>query len=750
MASYTAIGRPVVHGEGQQKVSGSSLYGVDVTRPGMLWGKPLRSPHPHARIVNIDTSRAKRLPGVHAVITGKDLPRARIGRVLRDHPVLAHEKALFVGDKVAAIAAESPDITEEALTLIEVEYEELPAVFDPLEAMKPGAPILHPDVPSYDGLLEPLPQPTNDFCRVVWSKGDVAHGLAESDLIFEHTFTTQLMHQVYLEPHACVVEIDTSGRVQIWANNKAPFLLRRQLAAVTGLPEDRILMNPCFIGGDFGGKGDFMDVPLCYHLARVSGKPVKMAMDYVEELMAGNPRHPSLIRIKSGLKKDGTLWAREAWLVFDAGAYGGFTPVFFLAGSHHAAGCYRIPHVQIESHRVYTNNVPRGHMRAPGEPQAIFAVERHTDMIARELGRDPYEFRLQNVLKDGDANPLGERYTEIRAEETLRKAAEAFGWGQPRVRPTVGLGISLDHRAPGGYGDAEDIVTIDARGRVTLGTPIWDTGTGAQTILRQIVAEELTIPVEEVALDVLNTDGVAFDTGIGGSRGTYTEGQAALGAAQDLKAKLLGLAADLLEWPADRVTLEAGRVMLTGEPSSALALGELASRAITVTGQPIVGKCRFRGTGSEVTGFCAQVAEVEVDAETGQVRLLRFVTAHDVGTIVNPLHHQGQIEGGVIQGVGYALMEQLDSEQGRVSTLNLGDYKVPTINDVPELTTVLVGGPSGTGPYQGKGIGENSIAPVAPAIANAVEDAVGVSLTDLPITAEKVLRALKAKKGKEQ
>ena len=485
--SLSTIGRSVVRGEGPEKVSGQSVYGVDVTRPGMLWGKTLRSPLPHARIVKIDASRARRIPGVHTVLTGNDLPRSRVGQKLRDMPVLAQDRVLFVGEKVAAVAAETPEIVEEALLLIDVEYEELPAVFDPLKALELGAPILHPDLPSYEGLPEPVPYPTNDYCVTRASKGDVERGFAEADMVFEHTFTTQLLHQGYLEPHACLVELDSSGRVSIWVNNKAPYMLRQRLAAVTDLPEKQILLHPCSIGGDFGGKGDFMDVPLCYHLARVSGKPVKMAMTYIEELMAGNPRHPSVITIKTGLKKDGSLWARQANIVFNSGAYGAFSPGVFLYGDLHVAGDYRIPHVSIESHMVYTNCIPCGHMRAPGEVQAIFAVESHTDMIARELGMDPYEFRLQTVLREGDLSPIGQRLTEVRTEEVLRKAAEVAGWDRPRAGPAVGRGMSLSQQATGG-GETTATVTMESDGRVILHTTVWDTGTGAHTILRQIVA----------------------------------------------------------------------------------------------------------------------------------------------------------------------------------------------------------------------------------------------------------------------
>ncbi len=764
---YSVIGQPVARGEGGDKVSGKAVYPADIALPGMLWGKVLRSPFPHARIVRIDTTRASRVPGVHTVLTGRDLPDRRVGRRLRDMPVLARDKVLFVGEKVAAVAAEDSDAAEEALLLIDVEYEELPAVFDPLEAMTETAPVLHEGMASYEGLPQPASSINNVFAHNIWAKGDVESGFLESDLVFEHTFTTQLMHQAYIEPHACVVSVDPSqkdGRVQVWVNNKDPFVLRTQLAAVWGMPEDRIRLNPCSIGGDFGGKGSFMDVPLCYYLALHSRRPVKMVMGYIQELMAGNPRHPARITLKTGVKRDGRLWARQARVVFNSGAYGAFKPTVYLRGADHSGGAYRIPHVHIESYMAYTNNIPCGHMRAPAKPQVIFAVESHMDMIAHEMGLDPYDFRLRNVLRDGDASPTGERWHNIRAEEALRRAAEAAQWGTPPSslakgggrgvgKSSVGRGIAISDLVQG-TGQFAARVTLDEHGKATLVMALWDTGTGSHTILRQMVAEELAIPVEDVGIALQDTDALPFSSGSGGSRVTYTAGQAVLGAAIGLRKKLTALAAELYGWPEERIVLRQGRVFVEEGPERGVPLRELAARAIAavqvhgepVEPSPLVGEMTYTSTPSEVTSFCAQVAEVEVDPETGQVTVNKMVTAHDVGTVINPLAHQGQIEGGVVQGLGYALMEEMKTEEGRISTLSLGEYKIPTIKDVPELVTVLLEeSPSGPAPYHGKGIGEASNIPVAGAIANAVYDAIGVRITDLPITAEKVLFAIKGK-----
>lgn len=742
--SYTAIGQPVPQEEGPDKVSGKALYAADLLLPGMLWGKVLRSPYPHAHIVRVDTTAAKRVPGVHAVLTGQDLPDRRVGRLLRDIPVLARDRVLFMGEKVAAVAAETLDAAQEALDLIDVQYEELPSVFDPLDAMQSSAPTLHPEMASYQGLPQPRSTVNNVFAHDVWSKGDIAEGFRSAERIFEHTFTSQLMHQGYIEPHACVVHVDDRGRAQIWANNKGPFMLRDQLSAVWDMPKERINVNPTSIGGDFGGKGSFMDVPLCYHLALHARRPVKMVMDYVQELMAGNPRHPSIITLKTGVSRDGKMLAHQARVVFNSGAYGAFKPRVSIRGADHSGGPYRIPHVQIDSYMVYTNNVPCGHMRSPGKPQVAFAVESHMDMMARELGMDPYAFRLQNILKDGDTTPIGGKLRHVRAEDTLRKAAEAAGWGRTAKRPNVGLGMAIADQSQGA-GQSSASVSIDASGQVNLCMSLWDTGTGAHTIMRQIVAETLSLPPQRVHLVMQDTDAVPFESGPGGTRVTYTSGQAAYGAAKDLRDKLLSVAAELLEAPVEQVQLVRGRFTTAGNPQRSLSIEEVVAQATSPSGGSLRGNMDVVTRPPDMTSFCAQVAEVEVDPDTGQITVTNMVTAHDVGTILNPLTHQGQIEGALVQGLGYGVMEELRIADGHISTLSLGDYKIPTMPDIPKLTTVLLDAGPGPAPYDGKGIGESSNIPVAAAIANAVGDAVGVRILDLPITAEKVFAALQAK-----
>ena len=742
-----AIGQSVVRGEGPDKVTGRSIYAADVALPGMLWGKVLRSPFPHARIVSIDTTAAKTVPGVRAVITAADLPGSLVGRRLRDMPVLAHDVVRFVGEKVAAVAAETEQAAEEALLLIDVEYEELPAVFDAHHAMEPGAPTLHPGMSGYEGLPQPESGINNVFAHITWGQGEVEEGFAEADLVLEHSFYAQLMHQAYIEPHACVVRAEESGRVQIWVNNKDPYALREQLAAVWGMDEERIVLHPCSIGGDFGGKGSFMDVPLCYYLSLHSGRPVKMVMDYIQELMAGNPRHPATMTIRSGVKRDGTLTARQARVVFDSGGYGAFKPTVYLRGADHLCGVYRIPHARIDSYMVYTNNVPKGHMRSPAKPQVVFAVEAHTDLIARELGMDPYEFRQRNLLQTGDASPVGHLWQDVRAGETLQRAAEAIGWETAKPsKPDVlaGRGLAITDLSQG-VGRFAAKISMNSSGRPTLHMAFWDTGTGSHTVLRQMVAQELSVPVDEVDIELLDTSEMPFSSGSGGTRVTYTAGQAVVGAARSLRRQLIREAAPLLDSPEEDVSLQSGRVVVG--PSElrpayyrTINIGEVVAHVGNGT---LVAEYEFASEPPDMTSFCAQAADVEVDPETGAVTVKRLVSAHDVGAILNPLMHQGQVEGGVIQGLGYALMEELQTEEGHISTVSFGDYKIPTSADIPELVTVLVEGKNGPAPYRSKGIGESANIPVAAAIANAVADAIGAPVPSLPLTAEKVLRALR-------
>lgn len=745
--SYSIVGKPLGRTEGPAKVSGEAIYAADVRLPGMIWGKALRSPLPHARIVRIDTREAERMPGILAVLTASDLPDVLIGRRVYDMPVLARARVRFIGEKVAVVAAENLDVAEEALTRIEVEYEELPAVFDAQDAMTPGAPLLHPHYRSYPHApaqyFSDLP---NVHSHVTWQLGDVAQGFSQAEHIFEHTFTTHYVHQGYIEPHAAAVAIDSDGRVNLWTSNKMPFRTRELLADAVQIPKERIRVSLVPIGGDFGGKGSLMDVALCYHLSQRTGRPVKMVMTYTEELMAGNPRHPTTIVLRTGVTREGKIVAREASVIFNSGAYAAFkpTPIVNITGANQAAGAYGIPHIKIDAYSVYTNSVPAGHMRAPGDPQVSYAVESSMDMMAEALGIDPLEFRRRNLLKDGDLLPTGHPVEHVKVQDTLEAAVHASHWGQPKPRPHIGRGVAVAHRHIG-IGDANAQLSIERDGTVMLLTTVPDTGTGSHTVLRQIVAETLSLPVEQVTVKVGTTDTFENDSGAGGSRVTHVAGQAAYQAANELHTLIREVAAQVLGCPADEVRLNDGHCTATNGPSRSLSLVDVAGAALAHERPLRVHKLYRVSQYPHVTAFSAQVVELEVDPETGQVKLLEVVTAHDVGTVINPLGHQGQIDGGLIQGIGFGMMEEMRTEEGRISTLSLGDYKIPNIKDIPPLKTVLIQGAHGPVPFEGKSIGENSITPITAAIANAVYDAIGVRIHDLPITAEKVYQALRAR-----
>src|SRR5262245_28997639 len=722
--AHRIVGQRIGRLDGVEKVSGATRYTGDVTLPGLVWGKVLRSPLPHARIVRIDTAKARALPGVLTVLTARDLPDVLVGRRMFDMPVLARDRVRFIGEKVAVVAALDPDIAEEALALVNVEYEDLPAVTDAATALEDGAPLVHENPGAYEGAPPERPHP-NVQSVLRFALGDVEAGFRQADRIFEHTFRTQLAHHGYLEPHAGVVAIDDDGRVQVWASNKMPFRLKELLAHALQLPKEQIRVNLTPIGGDFGGKGSLMDLPLAYHLARVTGRPVKMVMRYTEELMAGNPRHPSIITLRTGVTKDGRIVARRVRALFNSGAYAAFKPApsVNLGGAGMGAGVYRIPNLSIESLCVYTNSIPCGHARSPGEPQMVFAGESHMDMIAKDLGLDPAEFRRRNLLADGDHLANGHHLEHVRAKETLEAALEASGWSKEKPAWT-GRGVAMTHRHIGvGFTNAH--VRLETKGTVTLVIGLPDTGTGAHLVLRQVVAEVLGLSVDEVQIELATTDVFETDSGVGGSRVTHTGGRAAYHAAERLK---------------EQIHAEATKL---GTPDASFAtIAQAAARE----GRTLEASHFFDAkTHAAVTSFTAQVAEVAVDPTTGQVTVRRFTTAHDVGTIINPIGHQGQIEGGLIQGLGFALMEEMKTDEGRISTLSLGDFKLPTIRDIPALTTVILEDPVGPGPFRAKAIGEGSISAVAPAIANAVADACGVRIRDLPITAEKVYFALEAR-----
>jgi CO/xanthine dehydrogenase Mo-binding subunit len=734
------VGRPTPRVEGELKVTGKAQYSADLKLPDTLWGRCLRSPIAYGRIKSIDTSKAWQVPGVKAVITGQDVTGLRIGRCIYDTPVLADGVVRFIGEKVAAVAAETKLAADQAVELIEVQYEELEPVLDPVEAAKPDAPALHPDLLSYKGLPVPVETLSNVFAYLKWGKGNIEEGFKQADLIVENAYTTQVTHQSYIEPHACVVKTDPAGGAEVWSCSKTPFAVRGQLSNCIGVAKEKLIFHPTHIGGDFGGKGGFMDVPVAYFLSKKSGQPVKMVMDYTEELTAGNPRHPSIIKIKTGVKKNGTIVAHHIDFLFDSGAYASMKPAGYLIGASTCAGPYKIANCLIEERMVYTNKIPCGHMRAPGDPQGFFANESQLDIVARKLGMDPAEFKRRNMLHDGDETPIGGHISHIRGQEALDKALQLAGYKKPKPK-NVGRGLSFSEWSPSG-GEGNVFVTIEEGGHVKVITPVVDQGAGVLTVIVEVVGEELQVPAADIELKQVDSTIVPSDGGVGGSRATRVYGNASYEAGGKAREELFAFAAQSLEVDPKELELDNGMVLHKASKRK-MSFAEV----VKFKGAPIYVRGYYKSTEkSHDASVSAQIAEVHVDPETGQITLRNMVSAHTTGKVINPLMHQGQIDGGVVFGLGFALTEEVMFDNGKVTTSNFGEFKIPNIMDIPPLKTdVMENVPAGPGPYNSLAIGEVANTPTAAAVANAVADACGVRITDLPVTSEKVYRALKAR-----
>ena len=745
MTKPKIVGTSVPRAEGPDKVTGRSRYAADIPRAGLLWGKILRSPHPHARIRGIDASRARKAPGVRAVVTGRDVPNHFMGKQIRDLPVLCWDRVRYVGDRVAAVAAETQEAAETALGLIDVDYEILPAVFDPVAATEPDAPLLHDDVAGYDGAPQErlATDVRNGLTRLTWSKGDVERGFREADVLLEHTFRIPARHQGYLEPHAGLLFIDPDGRIQVWASTKDPFRTRRMLADTIGVEHARVRVHSVNVGGEFGGKGDARDLPAAFFLARESGRPVKIVMTYAEELTASNPDEATVITVRTGVKRDGSIVARRLKAWHAGGAYGGLKASASFATWHYAGGLYRVENASFEFLQIYTNTTPGGYYRSPGSIPTFFALESHTDIIARELGMDPGEFRLRNVLRGNEEDAIGKRLPGLQVHSVLARALDAADWRAPRPGPHHGRGVAIYGRHISG-GETGIAVTAEADGSLTVLSPTVDQGTGTHTILRQLVAEQMQLALEQVRAVTGDTDTVPYDTGARASRVTYVAGLAVERACNELRDKLAAHAARMLECDPVDVAYAEGAFSLRTDPGQSLSLAQVAARHPDDRTVTVEEDFRYP---DETTYVCAQVAEVEVDPETGVTRVERIVTAHDVGTVINPVTHQGQIDGGVIMGLGQAVMEEITLDNGKVANANLGDYKLPGIRDIPRLETVLVDSEGGLAPHGAKAIGEFANNNPPAAIANAVADAVGVRLFEIPVTAEKVYSGLRERDG---
>ena len=745
MQQLRVVGTDAPRIEGREKVTGASVYTVDVKLPGMLWARILRSTVPHATLERVDASAARSVPGVQAVVTGADLNGLLTGASVCDMPVLCTDRVRYVGDPVAAVAAETLEAADEALQLIEVEYDELPAIFDPQVAIAPEAPLLHPHRSDYTGAPE-VPPISNVQGFNLIEKGNIEDGFRQAELVFEHTFRTPASHQGYIEPRACVVRVADDSTVHVWSSCQQPYGLRDRLAQLLGLPTGQVVVEQTPVGGSFGAKGSLGPEPIAYFLARASRRPVKIVPSFTEEMTGGNPRHPSIITLKTGLTRDGRLVARKARIVMDGGAYGAYkpTPNVVLPSTARALGPYRIPHTEIETLFVYTNNTPGGVARAPAQPQVVFAGESQMDMIAAEVGLDPLEFRLRNVVQEGDVWPHNGKFEGVMARQALEALRGRSGWGTP-LGPFRGRGMAMSERGIAA-GPSGLVVTLDERGTATAVTGIVDVGTGAHTILRQILAEELHLPLEVVTVKVGNTAEALPDAGIGGSKHTFSLTRSAVETTGQLIERLRRVAAQRLECAPDDLELVGEAFQVRGSPGLNVSVQQVAADVAAQAGGSLRAESAGPGRNDRAPQSCivACAVEVEVDPESGQVRPLRLTAVHDVGRAINPSLLQAQIDGATIQGLGQALMEDLARQDGRALATNLSDYKLPSAGDIPELVSVFVEDGPGPPPYDAKAVAELSNVTIPAAMANAVAAACGARVTELPIAAERVLAQLRA------
>lgn len=755
----SVIGKRIMRVDGIEKVIGQALYVDDLKMIGMLHGKVLRSGLPHAKILNIDTSRAKRLPGVKAVVTGKDLPFT-YGSNIKDQPFFAIEKVRHRGEAVVGVAAICDDIAEEALSLIKIDYEDLPALFDPMESMKQSAPLIHEDLEHYwhAEIFRVVPG-TNICTHFKLRKGDIERGFREADYIFEDTFTNQMCNHCCLETHGAVAQVDSLGKITIWASAQSPFSSRWELASALRIPMTKIrFINP-WLGGGFGSKHALKVEPLAVGLAlHTKNRPVKVVLTREEEFTSSVVKQPCTVLMKTGVMKNGRLIAREVKLFWDTGAYSDSGPFICRNAGYSAAGPYVIPNISIDSYCIYTNNPIAGPYRGFGVPQITWAHESQMDIIARALGIDPLEIRLINAAEEGAISATGEVLHSVGVKEALRKAAELLEWEKPPAK-NRGRGIACMHKNTATPSSSSAIVKINEDGTVTVMIGAVDMGQGIHTVAAQVVSEELGIPVERIQVMNPDTDMSPYERSTTSSRATFHTGNSVRAAAIDARNQIFEMASQMMEVNPNDLILKDGRILVAGNPSSSIRMEEAIKGGIMVAkaGKPVVGRAVFStssfttpldletGQSARPTAFwmyAAQAAEVEVDTETGQVEVLKMTAAHDVGKAINPLLCEQQIEGSLVMGIGGTLYEEQIVYDGKTLNPNFTDYKIPTSLDVPSMVTFLVEAPHELGPYGAKGVAEPGLAPTAAAISNAIYDAIGVRIKDLPITPEKILKAL--------
>jgi CO/xanthine dehydrogenase Mo-binding subunit len=758
--SRKILGKGLPRLDAMEKVTGTAQYTVDLKMPGLLYGKILRSAFPHARIKSIDTSRAEGLRGVHSVITSKDVPLNKFSffQWAADKTILATDKVRYVGDEVAAVAAVDEDTAVEAVDLIDVAYEPLPAVFDPEDAMQPDAPTLHE---------EKRGNTCFEVARVV---GDVEKAFAECDYICEDRFVTNKQCHCCLEVSNCIVKWDHSGRVTIWTNTQAPHTQRQEVARILGIPMRNIRIITSHMGGGFGSKLVMdMKLPIAAILSRNSGRPVKIKNSRAEEFATAKTRYGYTLYVKTGAKKDGRLWARQLKVIGDNGAYQDKGPATINFTSMMYATHYNIPNVKFEGKLVYTNKQMGTAFRGFGNPQVTFACESQLDDLAQKIGIDPLEFRLKNANHSGQVTATGAEITTCGMTECMEAAAKAIGWREKRNQKGLrGIGMgNFIHTAQGGryygYAATDSFIKIADDGMVTLITPAAEMGQGIHTAMAQIVGEELGINPSEIRVIGNDTDLTPYDLGSWGSRGTFVCGNAALAAAREAKRELIAIVSEMMEVKPEFIRLEDGKAIAEGSslPKQSVTMAEIMDYTMNKRKAPISVRGQWAdkieprwNIKEEWTknvrswAFGSQAAEVEIDEETGEVKILKIASAIETGTTVNQTMAEGQIEGPVVQGIGYALTEKQVLNDGKVINDGFIDYKVLSTQDIPEIKTILIETGDPRGPFGAKGIGEAGLVATAPAIANAIYNACGVRCYELPMSREFILNSLGRKKNK--
>jgi len=770
----TAIGQSPLRIDGQEKVTGKAIYTGDLRLAGMAYGKVLRSPLPHARIQRVDSSAAESMPGVVAVLTRENLKvaSAYFGAYVKDQPIVALDKVRYVGDIVAAVAATEERTAQEALERIEVAYEEVPAVFTVEEALEAGAPLVHERLegrkePDYGrGATSILHENSNVGFHFRYQRGSLEEALAASDSVFEDTFFFPSAHHCPMEPHVSLASFGSEG-LTIWTSTQSPFPVRQELARLFGLPLSRVRVVVPYVGGGYGAKSGIRTEAVAAALARLAGRPVRLAFSAEETFMTlCQPR--AKITIKTGVKKDGTFMARRCEVYLNGGAYANSGPSVAEKAGYRAHGPYRIPHVLTDSYHVYTNTVPAGAFRGFGGPPTAFAYESHLDRVAHQLHIDPIELRLKNLLERGGEYAAGDSPIDCDLKGALRKVAEAIGRGRKSSPSAVrqapgaeeskvrrGKGIATALKDGGGTNKpAHAMVKILNDGSVLLACGSVEIGQGMRTAFLQIVAQELSVPIEMVQAAELDTQYTPFDKGTNASSATSVMGRAVQAAAQDARGQLLSAAASVLGGRTEQIELKEGRLSFRDR---GLSLREIMRLHFAATEGEITGRGFFKVARKEEAplgypspfwevGFGA--AEVEVDEETGEVRILKYVSLTDAGKMIHPRQCQGQDEGAALFGIGQSLFEELLYHDGNLLNGNLVDYRIPRLRDLPHSwTTFILEEGGGPGPYGAKGMGEGGILAVAPAVSNAVYDAIGVRMPEVPLKSERVWRAMTKDKG---